>query len=1417
MAKHYDRTFWVDEQTPINAEHMNNIEVGIVTAIEGANEAAVRMEISQDDQTGIVTISLFDAEDRMICQRTLDLETEKIIESVDLDYEHAQLIFTLHDQTTIICDISDLKQVIIDIQNEIGTKSDTYEDETVYGYIAKERKRASDKETDIENAIGEYGDASTEPTVYGHLKAEEERAIQAETDLNDRIDGLDLNEVGANGKYIKFVSQENGQVDAKEQAFDTNFNTATNNNAPTTQAVKTYIDDAINDLDSSVGDDTTVLTGVEIANGKISNHTDRTITSTIEGDSSNIPTDEAVKDYADDLVEATINSLNADSVGEDGKYLKTIIEENGIITATAQPFKTSIGNNEDNSNAPTTKAVKDHVRAEIEKLDVPSAGASGSYLKTISETDGVINATPQAFDTDFTNPTNNNAPTTKAVKDLVDSLDVAEVGANGKYIQKIKEVDGKISTTLQTFETSIGENPTDDNAPTTKAVRDLIKSLDVESVGQDGNYIKTISETDGKISATKEAFSTTIPDSNPSGTLAPTVSAVKTYVDKEINKLDLADVGNVGQPVYVKVVGQADGQLSASAGQFDVTISETPSQTTAPTTKAIKDYADNKDTEIKTAIGTKNDSSSTDTVYGHINKEVEDRTNAIGTPQDAISANTVYGYINNAVNDRKLEAGHSLAVSQDNTNNLVISLLNNSGTVLDTHTVDLKINGIIKTATLEYANKRIVFTKLDNTTFNCDLTTLIDTLQNQITANTDDLTNLKTGIAVSNGDVQIKHNATIEGDLIVRGTTTTSDQETIQSKANIVVTNSENTPLVNYTGTVALKGTYEKYDVNATNYEADKFYYINIPDPSHPDLYEYKLDDSVSYTQGRDYFVPRGEASALYDKTNDSLVLGEGLYIKGEFFFTDYYKEKILTSETYEPNTYYILNNRRYYELATGAFDSTKTYYEKITQNHGETIATRDLPVNLTNDHLMKWDASKFMLVDSGKTISDIEGAISAEEEARIQADADLKDEIEDEIEPLLEAVNQNLTDHIADKTNPHEVTKSQVGLSDVVNKPMDNVPTENSDNYVKSGGAYSSIHTVDVKVDAEITNRTELIKRESNENVLTSDFTEEYILAPTYIPGKTYYRFVSTVDDSYLTGTWYYKSSTIPTSLGTKSFTTPIIAEAKSDPAVDGLCYITSVANNSASIVNLFSYYYTNSSGTRQTQVSPMYWDRWNNWEILSYDFEDSTMLAFMKSFYTKRTNRVLSPEHNTLAELEDMDRHADPEYVEVAIDESTFVPNTFYVKTDLKVSYIYSQLDENSVHRRNTSNPHNVTKAQVGLGNLTNDRQVKGLSTGTTEDHILVFGADGYTVKDSGKTLNDTGKVDTVSITGVNIPADSYKNIDLPTVRVDVNNQSLSSSQKENAKTNLDLNNVDNTSDATKNSATATLENKTIDCGTF
>ena len=76
-------------------------------------------------------------------------------------------------------------------------------------------------------------------------------------------------------------------------------------------------------------------------------------------------------------------------------------------------------------------------------------------------------------------------------------------------------------------------------------------------------------------------------------------------------------------------------------------------------------------------------------------------------------------------------------------------------------------------------------------------------------------------------------------------------------------------------------------------------------------------------------------------------------------------------------------------------------------------------------------------------------------------------------------------------------------------------------------------------------------------------------------------------------------------------------------------------------------------------------------------------------------------------------------------------------------------TKVGEYDDHLADTTNPHSVTAEQVGLGNLTNDKQIKGLASGTTSGDIVTFGADGYTVADSGvaiaTSIPGTGAADT------------------------------------------------------------------------
>ena len=109
--------------------------------------------------------------------------------------------------------------------------------------------------------------------------------------------------------------------------------------------------------------------------------------------------------------------MGADNVRPETDIVSPVLPSLGsLFSASAQSFDTSINSNSTDSNVPTSKAVKDYVSQEINGLDVASVGEAGSYIQLISEANGKISATKQAFDKAINaNSTDNNAPTSKAV------------------------------------------------------------------------------------------------------------------------------------------------------------------------------------------------------------------------------------------------------------------------------------------------------------------------------------------------------------------------------------------------------------------------------------------------------------------------------------------------------------------------------------------------------------------------------------------------------------------------------------------------------------------------------------------------------------------------------------------------------------------------------------------------------------------------------------------------------------------------------------------------------------------------------------------------------------------------------------------------------------------------------------------
>ena len=193
--------------------------------------------------------------------------------------------------------------------------------------------------------------------------------------------------------------------------------------------------------------------------------------------------------------------------------------------------------------------------ALIDGLNKSDTEKPGEYVSAVSQSKGVITVTRKALPTPTYNSTiaaaddatDVNAPTSGAVKTYVSAeigkLDAPEVnGGLDGYIVSVKQQDGKVEATSRKFITDLSANLgtlVEGNAPTSKAVKDYVAAeigkLDYTD-NVTGSFVTTVNQTDGTVSITKGAFDSAIPAEAPSESTAPTTAAVKSYVDTEVSK-----------------------------------------------------------------------------------------------------------------------------------------------------------------------------------------------------------------------------------------------------------------------------------------------------------------------------------------------------------------------------------------------------------------------------------------------------------------------------------------------------------------------------------------------------------------------------------------------------------------------------------------------------------------------------------------------------------------------------------------------------------------------------------------------------------------------------------------------------------------------------------------------------------------
>lgn len=119
------------------------------------------------------------------------------------------------------------------------------------------------------------------------------------------------------------------------------------------------------------------------------------------------------------------------------------------------------------------------VAGEIEKLDVSDIGGTGKYISTVGETDGKITATAVDFPdiptvTDTYSSTGTDAVSGKAVASALSGLSKTNTAGSTKYITSLTQTNGKIAYTTTNLITDVSANKTSTTAPTTKSVYDFV-------------------------------------------------------------------------------------------------------------------------------------------------------------------------------------------------------------------------------------------------------------------------------------------------------------------------------------------------------------------------------------------------------------------------------------------------------------------------------------------------------------------------------------------------------------------------------------------------------------------------------------------------------------------------------------------------------------------------------------------------------------------------------------------------------------------------------------------------------------------------------------------------------------------------------------------------------------------------------
>lgn len=438
-----------------------------------------------------------------------------------------------------------------------------------------------------------------------------------------------------------------------------------------------------------------------------------------------------------------------------------------------------------------------------------------------------------------------------------------------------------------------------------------------QSVEDEGYYVNSISQVGSKINAVSKKFDDEIKDNSIN---APQTKIIKSYVDTETNRAK-----------------DAENQLFNDLEQAQEGIDEALNN--------LKDYTDDCLLNLDTKIN-----------------------------QDYANLNT---HLNTEITNRKLLAGHSIKISQAKEHIIDIDLINANGSSISHQEINLDSEHIIDKVTLDYVNKKLVFTFKDGHSLNCDISSMIDDLNTKLTKETTRATTKETELENSINKVNTKidnldYSSSNTTDKTIVSLTQTDGKINATYK-NIQITQYQVNDLVNDLESIKLNISTESADrKDADNSLQEEVDTINSKIPSQASNTNQLADKefvnssiSTATATFRGTFTSKDELKSLTGDLNDYAYIKVIDTITGLVKQYDKYKYSSTTSTDTGNWTFeYTLNNSSFTEEQWKALNSgvTNLLVEKISTNE------------------------------------------------------------------------ENISSHISNKSNPHGVTKAQIGLENVDN-----------------------------------------------------------------------------------------------------------------------------------------------------------------------------------------------------------------------------------------------------------------------------------------------------------------------------------------------------------------------------------------------